>query len=137
MNFVTYENQSREGDDCLICLADRFSWFAFLLPPVWALANGLWLLLVAMIAVMAAFIQLSEFSALPGFSLYFLFVLWLGFEANWLVGNKLIRRGWQDNSMVSAPGLMQAETKYFSSQRRMSRAAKIREQSKIKENSEQ
>ena len=137
MNFVTYENQSREGDDCLICLADRFCWFAFLLPPIWALANGLWLLLVGMVVVIAAFIQLTDFLALPGFSLYFLFALWLGFEANWMIGAKLIRGGWQDDSMVSAPSLMQAETRYFARQRRADRVARKSEQSDIQENSGQ
>ena len=137
MNYVTYENPGRKGDDCLICLPDRFSWFAFLLPPVWALANGLWLLLAVMIVSVMAFAQLSGFFALPGFSLYFLFALWLGFEANGLVGAKLIRGGWQDNSLVPASGLMQAETKYFSSQRRMHRMAQKRKQKETQENSEE
>ncbi len=70
---------------------------------------------------------------MPGFSLYFLGALWLGFEASTLVGAKLQRRGWQDNSIVSAPSLMQAESRYFSSQRRIARATRQAQRQKEQE----
>lgn len=36
-----------------VAVADRFSWFAALFPPVFALFNGLWLLLIFWVALVA------------------------------------------------------------------------------------
>jgi len=41
--FIIYQNPSRSDDKGFIFLKDGFNWLAFLLPPLWALVNRLWL----------------------------------------------------------------------------------------------
>lgn len=73
---------------------ERFSWFAFLLPPVYALAHGLWLaflgLVLAMLVLGLAGRWLGDDAT---FWLYGLMALWFGFEAPAFRARKLHRRG--------------------------------------------
>ena len=47
-----------------VAVADRFSWFAALFPPVFALFNGLWLLLVFWVALVALLALLDRCKSL-------------------------------------------------------------------------
>ena len=75
-------------------LADRFSWGAALVPPVWALYHGLWLesfgwiVLTVLIVVAGLFL-----GGATAFWLYVLLALWLGFAASDLRMAALKRRG--------------------------------------------
>jgi hypothetical protein len=72
---------------------DRFSWFAALLPPVYAIVHGLWL---ALAGYVAAIVILGSLSLWLGddtvFWLYLLLALLIGFEAPTLRRIKLARR---------------------------------------------
>ncbi|MEM9027592.1 MAG: DUF2628 domain-containing protein [Pseudomonadota bacterium] len=74
-----------------------FNWFAALLPPIWMLANGLWLVLVGYIvlatALQAAFTALEVGQAIQGAAALG-FNLLIGFEADSLKRWTLARRGW-------------------------------------------
>ena len=74
---------------------DRFSWFAALLPPVFALVQGLWLLLVGWVLTL---LLLGAFALWGGgdaaFWLYAIGATLLGFEAPALRFGKLGRTGW-------------------------------------------
>ena len=86
----------RTGSDPLktTLIADRFSWGAALLPPVWALMHALWLeafgwfVMTVLIAVAGLFI-----GGEAAFWLYVLFALWFGFAASDLRLAALKRRG--------------------------------------------
>src|SRR3989442_1367152 len=79
---TTYAVFDRNAKGAPAVIPDRFSWFAALLPPVFALVHGLWLELVAYIALVAL---LSVASLWIGddasFWIYVVFALWIGFEA--------------------------------------------------------
>lgn len=76
-------------------VADRFSWLAALLPPVYALAHGLWLVLLGWVVAVVGLAMLGQWigeDAAAG--LYILAAVLFGFEAPALRGTKLARRGW-------------------------------------------
>lgn len=85
---------TRDGDPEPRAVGDRFSWFAALLPPVFALVHGLWLGLLAWIAGTAAIVALGFL--IGGDVAFWLYVLlaWLvGLEAATLRRRALGRRG--------------------------------------------
>ena len=97
--FAIYERQSAAP----VAIAEKFSWLAFLLPPVFALRHGLWLELLAYIVVVIA---LGFAATLLGdaatFWLYALFALWIGFAAPSLRRHALASRGWNHRRDVTA-----------------------------------
>jgi len=97
----------------LVCLAERFNWFAFLLPPFWAAAHGLWREFIAMFAALFALLIVENFFALPAFSLYFLFVLWLGFEASRIHAKALLRSGWHWEMDLIAADQLLAQSRFW------------------------
>lgn len=122
--FIAHENLHRDGDDGLVCLADRFNWLAFLLPPIWAMSKGLWGVLGIMLALIVGLAFASQVLEYPIFTVWILGAWWLGFEANALQGASLKKRGWQENGIFVADSLMQAERKYFGRKRRQNHRAR-------------
>ncbi|VAW23221.1 hypothetical protein MNBD_ALPHA12-1480 [hydrothermal vent metagenome] len=100
----------------MVCLAERFNWFAFFLPPVWAAIHGLWREFILMLAALVAFIIVGNFFVLPAFSLYFIFALWLGFDASRLHALALARSGWQWQKDLVAPDRIMAEARFWQQQ---------------------
>lgn len=76
-------------------IADRFSWFAALLPPVYAIVHGTWLLLAGWVvgALLVAVIGLT-LGTEAGFWTYVVFAIFIGFEATTFRRTRLGRRGW-------------------------------------------
>ena len=91
---------------------ERFSWLAALLPPVFALLNGLWLLLVFWIALV---VGLGYISRVIGDDaavwLYALVALFMGFEAPAFRRDGLLARGfiWRGDVIASAEDLAQRD----------------------------
>ena len=81
--------------DLPAAVPEKFCWFAAILPPVFLLAHGLWLELVAWILAVLVLVVLSGFIGDGAASLlYFLAALWLGFAAPGLRRHALHWRGW-------------------------------------------
>lgn len=81
--------------DAPAAVPDRFSFLAALLPPVFALAHGLWLELLGYVAAVALIALASLWlGAAAGCWLYLLFAALLGFEAAAIRRAALRRRGW-------------------------------------------
>lgn len=84
-----------KGPDALAFLADRFSWSAFVLPPLWAFSRGalafvvLWLVVAGALVWAAPVIGFGAASALYG-----VFALWAGFAAPSIHARALSRRDW-------------------------------------------
>jgi uncharacterized protein DUF2628 len=84
-------------------IAEKFSWLAFLLPPVFALRHGLWLLLLAyVVAVIALGFAGAILGGAATFWLYVLFALWIGFAAPSLRRHAMPLRGWNHRRDVTA-----------------------------------
>ena len=76
-------------------VAEKFSWLAALLPPVFLIAHGLWLELVAWLLAVVALVVLSRFIGNDAVCwLYVLGAIWLGFAASGFRRHALAWRGW-------------------------------------------
>jgi hypothetical protein len=94
------------GSDAMPAVVpERFSWFAAILPPVYALVHGLWLGLLGYVAVVVVLAIVGRWIGDDaGFWLYVLFVIAIGFEAPALRRGKLLRKGWSHKADVIAAG---------------------------------
>jgi len=82
---------------------EKFSWFAAVLPPVYALVHGLWLGLFAYVAAVVAIVAASLWlGGEAGFWLYVLLAVLIGFEAAGFRRGKLRAKGWIYRSDVVA-----------------------------------
>ncbi len=88
--YSVYERQGQAPS----AVADRFSWFAALLPPVYALAHGLWLLLAGWAVLVAAVVALGWFGGgAAAFWTYILLALLIGLEVGTFHRRALRHRG--------------------------------------------
>jgi hypothetical protein len=89
-----YSVFDRRRDEAPALVADRFSWFAALLPPAFAVVHGLWLELVAFVVAIALIVLASTWlGGEAGFWIYVLLALWLGYEAGAIRRRALRRQG--------------------------------------------
>lgn len=95
---------------------DGFSFFAFLAPPVWMLANRMWLVLAlygaAIVLLCLGLIALTVPDPLVLFAALAL-NLWVGFEADALVRWSLERAGWTDLGTVTGRNQTECERAFF------------------------
>jgi hypothetical protein len=76
-------------------VADRFSWTAMLFPPLFALFNGLWLLLVFWVALVLGLAYVSRVIGMDAAGwLYVLVAVFLGVEASAFRRDGLFARGY-------------------------------------------
>ncbi len=95
-----------------VAIPDRFSWFAAILPPVYALAHGLWLVLLFWIVLVAGLVYASRIiGGDAAFWLYVAVVLFMGFEAPSFRRDKLLLRGyrWAGDLVANAPDLAERD----------------------------
>jgi hypothetical protein len=82
---------------------ERFSWFAAILPPIWALAHGLWLeFVVWALLVLLLGAAAPTIGGEAAFWAYVVVAAWIGFEAPALRRAALRRRGWRYRGEVVA-----------------------------------
>jgi len=122
MAVYTVHEPSRHSADALadaercVFVRDGFSWWAFLLAPLWMLWHRMWLVLLAYIALAA--VLDAGLAALGASSAAITFVglllaLLVGLEASTLRRFTLRRRGWQSVGVVSGEDLEDAERRFF------------------------
>jgi hypothetical protein len=102
--------------DGFVFVRDGFSFWAFLLGPLWMLGYRLWLELLAYLAVagsLAGVLYLLGASSTVRAAAGLLLALLIGFEAATLRRFSLRRRGWSDLGIVVADDLEAAERRFF------------------------
>lgn len=78
-----------------VAVSDRFSWFAAILAPIYALVNGLWLVLVFWIALVLGLAYISRvIGGDAAGALYLLVAVFIGFEASAFRRDALLARGY-------------------------------------------
>ena len=88
-----------------VAVADRFSWTAMLFTPLFALFNGLWLLLVFWFALTLGLAYVSRVIGVDAAcGLYALVAVFLGFEAPAFRRDGLLARGYLWRGDVVASG---------------------------------
>jgi hypothetical protein len=95
-----------------VAVADRFSWLAVLLPPLFALLNGLWLLLLFWIVLVGGLVYASRvIGDDAAFALYVLVAVFMGFEAPAFRRDGLLARGylWRGDVVAAAPDLAERD----------------------------
>jgi hypothetical protein len=105
---------------------DGFSFWAFLLAPLWMLRHRMWLVLVGYVAVSAALeILVQMFGASMSIAglIGVLISLLVGLEAGTLRRFTLSRRGWKNIGIVSGEDLEDAERRFFDAWLRRAAAA--------------
>ncbi|OYW98433.1 MAG: hypothetical protein B7Z15_22130 [Rhizobiales bacterium 32-66-8] len=81
--------------DLPAAVPETFSWLAAMLPPVFLLAHGLWLELVAwLLGVVALLVLAGVMGDEAALALYVLVAVWLGYAAPGLRRHALHWRGW-------------------------------------------
>ena len=102
-------------DRAPVAIPERFSWFATLLPPVFALVHGLWLLLAFWIALVLGLAYAGRVIGPDAvFWLYVVVVVFLGFETPALRRDWLLFRGYQWRGDIIAPAEDLAQRDYLS-----------------------
>ncbi len=100
---TTYAVFDRDAKQAPAVVADRFSWFAALLPPVFALVHGLWLeFVVYFVVVMLLGAASRAIGHDAAFWIYIVFAVAIGFEAAGMRRGALRRRGWRYRTDVIA-----------------------------------
>jgi len=98
-----------------LAVPERFSWFAALLPPLFALRHGLWLVLVVWVALLAILIVLAPIIGEDtAFWAYVLAALFIGLEAPAMRRDALESRGWEWRGDLIAAGEDLAQRDYLS-----------------------
>jgi len=108
--------QSAPDPERFVFVRDRFSFWAFLLGPLWMLRHRLWLVLVGFVIVAAALqfaLHAVGASATVMAAAALLLHLLVGFEAATLRRFTLARRRWQNVGIVVGDDLESAERRFF------------------------
>src|SRR6516225_10546240 len=108
-----------------VFVRDGFSWWAFLLTPLWMLRHRLWLALAIYLLVSAALdagLRALGVSVLVLVLAGLLISLLAGLEAGTLRRFKLERRRWRNIGVVTGDRLEGAERRFFDSWTRQSAA---------------
>jgi len=118
--WTVWEHDRYDEDERIekaVFVRDGFSWLAFLLPPLWLLANGMILVLIAFVVAAGAVVVAventlgAELASLASFAT----ALWFGFEARALRRWSLHRRGWTMTAVVEGKHFPGAERRYVAS----------------------
>jgi hypothetical protein len=100
-----------------VFVRDGFSWWAFLLAPLWMLRYRLWLALVLYVLITTALEILLRglgASTLAQTVAGVLIAVLVGLEASTLRRSKLKRRHWRNVGVVTGESLEDAERRFFS-----------------------
>ena len=108
--------ESTPDPDRFVFVRDGFSFWAFLLAPLWMLRHRLWLVFVGYVIVAVALqVGLRLIGASSGviITVSFLLALLVGFEAATLRRFTLSRRRWSNVGVVVGDDLESAERRFF------------------------
>src|ERR1700756_3244535 len=108
-----------------VFVRDSFSWWAFLLAPLWMLRHRMWLVLLGYVvisgAIEAALVRFGASAAALAL-VGLLISLLVGLEASTLRRFALRRRGWSNVGIISGHDLEDAERRFFDTWLRESRS---------------
>lgn len=114
--YSVYQSPEARGDQDLIFIKDGFCWPALVLPFIWPVWRGLWLVGLSVIVLLIAVsvvVQAGWLAPLTGSAIEVVVALIMGFEGNNLRRWTKSRRGWREVGMVSGRRLVDAERAFF------------------------
>lgn len=121
IGFTVHEQPSPPADreeraEKLKFVREGFSVLAFVLPPIWMIANRLWLVLIGYVLVLGAIYGLITLLEIPDHWRYYAGLalnLLVGFEADTLERWSLDRRNWRMVGAVSGTSFDECERRFF------------------------
>jgi hypothetical protein len=119
--YTVHEPPSRAGAaaadvERFAFVRDGFSWWAFLLAPLWMLRHRMWLVLIGYVVIAGAIevpVKLSGASGFAASMIGLLLGLLVGLEAGTLRRFTLNRGGWKNLGVVSGDDIEDAERRFF------------------------
>ena len=93
-------------------IPEKFSWYAAIFPPLFAIRHGLWLELAVFVLLVVLLSFAEPWIGGDGmWLLYGLIAVWIGFEGSALRRASLLRRGWRHRAdlLADRPELAQLE----------------------------
>jgi hypothetical protein len=97
-----------------VIIREGFSWTAFLVPLVWALRYGLWLVFCLVLAAeIGISLWAARFGGAIGWPLMLGLMFWFGLEARNFRRAKLDHAGWGLVGIVNARTMREAERRFF------------------------
>jgi uncharacterized protein DUF2628 len=119
--YTVHQPPPRTADDLadtdrFVFVRDGFSWWAFLLTPLWMLRHGLWLVLIVYLLVLAgidAVLHVLGASTSTIVLVGAVVSLFVGLEAGTLRRFTLSGRGWRNVGVVSGHDAEEAERRFF------------------------
>jgi hypothetical protein len=101
-----------------VAVPDRFSWLAALLPPVFAVLHGLWLVGVFWVALVLGLAYISRVIGTDAATwIYILVALFMGFEAPAFRRDALLARGYLWRGDMVSSGADIAERDFLAQQK--------------------
>ena len=111
---TTYAIFTRRADEAPASVPEAFSWAAALVPPLYAMAHGLWLEFVGWGVALAAIVGLAQLiGGEAAFWLYVLLAVFIGLEAAAFRRGALLRDGWHYVAEIVAPAADVAEVEWI------------------------
>lgn len=111
------EGKAVSGPERFVFVRDGFHFWAFVLPPVWLLLRGLWMVLVLYViasAVLGVVLYTASTPAGARVAIGLFTSLLVGLEATTVWRWTLARRGWTQIGFVVAEDDEEAERRFFS-----------------------
>ena len=102
--------------EALAFVKDGFSWPAFILPELWLISRGIWLGLLAFVALVVAILALSSVLGVPPsvqVGVFVLVHLVFGNEADEIQRAHLATQGWAMIGQVTGTGPLDCERRFF------------------------
>ena len=116
MRTYTVHEPANANLDDIVFVKEGICWPAFFVPAFWLIYRRLWLGLLAWFVggtALSLLVQAAGLSEPTGVIVMLGFNLLVALEANNWLRWTLDRKGWREVAVVSAPGLGEAETRYF------------------------
>ncbi len=111
--FTIFDRPGR-ADEAPRIVPEHFSWFAALLPPVYAFSHRMWLSLIVYLLVLGGIIGASfVIGDMAARLVYILFALWIGFEAPMLRRRSLLSKGYLQRADLVAQDADLAVVEWF------------------------
>ena len=111
--FTVFDRPGR-ADEAPRIVPEHFSWFAALLPPVYAFVHRMWWSLVLYLLVLGGIVGASfVIGDMAARLIYILFALWIGFEAGMLRRRSLLAKGYLQRADLVAQDADLAAVEWF------------------------
>ncbi|MGQ3673638.1 DUF2628 domain-containing protein [Xanthobacter sp. TB0136] len=105
-----------DAADRVVFVRDRFSWLALIFTPIVLLWHGLWLAFILFMALAAGLQALVFIAGIPPMVPPIILAgasLLVALDLAGLRARKLVRQGYDEETVISAPSLVEAEQRFF------------------------